>query len=710
MRVVTLLIKHSMTNKQREILVTSALPYANGSIHLGHMLEHIQSDIWVRYHKLRQRKCTFVCADDTHGTPVMLRAQQMGIAPEEMIERTRQEHQQDFIDFLIEYDNYYSTHSKESQFYTHQFYNKLNADGHISRRTISQLFDPEKEMFLPDRFVKGDCPKCGAPDQYGDNCDVCGATYSPTDLKNPRSVVSGATPIMKDSEHFFFELPHFESMLTDWLNDGHVQDEVANKLHEWLKDGLKAWDISRDKPYFGIEIPGQPGKYFYVWLDAPIGYIASFKNLCDRRDDLDFDHYWKADSTTELYHFIGKDITYFHCLFWPATLTGAGFRTPTAVNAHGFLTVNGTKMSKSKGTFVNARTYLNHMKPEYLRYYLAAKLSARLEDFDLNLEDFVQRVNSDLVGKLVNIASRTSGFIAKRFDNSLSEELHHIALLEQIQAAKDKIADHYEQREYSKAIREIMLLTDQANQYIAEQMPWSLVKNPETALQAHQVCSTALNAFRLLVIYLKPVLPELAQKTEHFLNVAPFTWTDIDNLLKEHGINTFKPMMQRLEVAQIERMIEDSIPTSETTPVKPVVEATAAKPKAEKQSMKSPTEAATNETTIEPIAEMINIEDFAKIDLRIAKIVKAEHVESANKLLRLELDIGLGTRQVFAGIKSAYSPEQLEGKLTVMVANLQPRKMRFGESQGMVLAAGPGGDDLYILNPDQGATPGMRVK
>ncbi len=681
---------------KREILVTCALPYANGSIHIGHMLEHIQADIWVRYHKLHNHKCTFVCADDTHGTPVMLRAQQLGIDPVEMIEQTRVEHKLDFDDFLIDYDNYYSTHSDESVQFTQTFYSRLTADGHISRRIINQLFDPEKEMFLPDRFVKGTCPKCGAEDQYGDNCDACGATYSPIDLKNPVSVVSGATPIMKESEHFFFELPHFETVLKDWLQTG-VQEEVANKLQEWLTDGLKAWDISRDKPYFGIEIPGEPGKYFYVWLDAPIGYMSSFKNLCDRRDDLDFDHYWKPDSTTELYHFIGKDITYFHCLFWPATLTGAGFRRPTAVNAHGFLTVNGTKMSKSKGTFVKARTYLDYLEPEYLRYYFAAKLGSKLDDFDLNLEDFVQRVNSDLVGKLVNIASRTSGFINKRFEGKLSSTLDNPSLLETIQLLQNQLAEHYEKREFSKAIREIMTLADLANQYIAEQMPWSLVKQESTLEQAHQVCSTALNAFRLLVLYLKPVLPVLAEKTEDFLNISPLTWADSEQLLTSHTIKKFKPMMQRVELAQVEKIIEAS--KAEVLPQGPEASTSAGTP--DEASAAHP---------IEPVADLITIDDFAKIDLRIAKIVKAEHVEGAKKLLRLELDIGCEKRQVFAGIKSAYAPEELEGKLTVMVANLQPRKMRFGDSEGMVLAAGPGGKDLFVLNPDPGATPGMRVK
>ncbi len=680
-----------MSNTIRKILVTSALPYANGDIHLGHLMETIQTDVWVRFQKLRGNNCIYVCADDTHGTPVMLKAQEKGITPEELIKTVQSDHEADYAGFLIGFDNFYTTHSDESKFYTETIYNNLEKAGHISRRIISQLFDPEKSMFLPDRFVKGACPKCGAVDQYGDNCDACGATYSPTELIDAVSVVSGATPVLKDSEHFFFELPHFQKMLTSWLKDGHVQEEVANKLSEWLDEGLQAWDISRDAPYFGFEIPGQPGKYFYVWLDAPIGYMASFKNLCDRRDDLNFDDYWGKNSEAELYHFIGKDIINFHCLFWPATLEGSGFRKPTAVHAHGFVTVNGTKMSKSKGTFIRAKTFQNHLDPEYLRYYFAAKMSASLADFDLNFEDFLQRINSDLVGKLVNIASRTAGFISKRFDGKLADELDNPALIKTLQDAAPKIAELYETREYNKALREIMALADQANQYIAEKAPWQLVKSEDSMVTAHKVCTTALNAFRILVLYLKPVLPTLAEKTEAFLNLEPLSWDSIESILLNHQIERFKPMMQRIEQSAIDNLIEAS--KKENLAAAKI----AGKPVKE-------------ESSLEPIAETIEFDDFAKIDLRIAKIVTAEHVEGADKLLRLVVDIGDQQRQVFAGIKSAYKAEDLEGRYTVMVANLKSRKMRFGESQGMVLAAGPGGDDIYILSPDSGATPGMRVK
>jgi len=677
--------------KKRKILVTSALPYANGSIHLGHMVEYIQTDIWVRFQKMRGEQCTYVCADDAHGTPIMLRAQAEGISPEQLVEKISQEHRQDFADFNIDFDNFYTTHSEESKFYTEKIYNNLEKAGHISRKVISQLFDPEKEMFLPDRFVKGICPKCGAADQYGDNCDVCGATYSPTELIDPLSVVSGATPVLKDSEHFFFELSHFQQMLTEWLTSGHVQPEVANKLSEWLDEGLQAWDISRDAPYFGFEIPRQQGKYFYVWLDAPIGYMASFKNLCDRTEGLNFDDFWGQDSEAELYHFVGKDIINFHCLFWPATLEGAGFRKPTAVHAHGFVTVNGTKMSKSKGTFIRGQTYLKFLDAEYLRYYFAAKMSASLADFDLNFDDFMQRINSDLVGKLVNIASRTGGFISKRFEGKLASELDNPELIKTIQNAAPKIAELYENREYNKALREIMALADQANQYIAEKAPWQLVKSEHSIDTAHKVCSTALNAFRILVLYLKPVLPTLAEKTEAFLKLEPMSWDTIDSVLLDHQIEKFKPMMQRIEPSAIENLIQASKQENLETQA-------------------SNDNKVEGKSDMEPIADTIEFDDFAKIDLRIAKIVTAEHVEGADKLLRLVLDIGDQQRQVFAGIKSAYNPEDLAGRYTVMVANLKTRKMRFGESQGMVLAAGPGGEDIYLLSPDKGATPGMRVK
>ncbi|WP_282166830.1 methionine--tRNA ligase [Shewanella japonica] len=679
-----------MTNSQRKILVTSALPYANGPIHLGHMLEYIQTDIWSRYQKLRGHECHYICADDAHGTPIMLKAQQMGITPEEMIAQVQKEHEQDFADFNIQFDNFHSTHSDENRELASDIYLKLRDGGYIKTKTISQLYDPEKEMFLPDRFVKGTCPKCKSEDQYGDNCDNCGATYSTTDLINPYSVVSGATPVMKDSEHFFFDLPAFETMLGEWLSSGSLQPEIANKLREWFDQGLQQWDISRDAPYFGFEIPEQPGKFFYVWLDAPIGYMGSFKNLCDKRDDLNFDEYWNKDSSTELYHFIGKDIVNFHGLFWPAMLDGAGVRKPTSVFAHGYVTVNGAKMSKSKGTFIKARTYLDNLNPEYLRYYYAAKLNSRVDDLDLNLEDFAQRVNSDLVGKLVNLASRTAGFISKRFEGKLAK-INDMSLTEAFLAKQDLIADLYETREFGKAMREIMALADMANAYVADAAPWQLIKDEAKQEEAHQVCSNALNLFRILVTYLKPVLPQLAEKVESFLQLT-LTWDNLNQDLAGHEIAKFKALMQRIEMKSIEAIIEASTENLQVT------------------ETKAPTaEQVQTELEKEPLAPEITFDDFAKVDLRIALIAKAEHIEKANKLLRLELDLGGETKQVFAGIKSAYAPEDLIGKHTVMVANLAPRKMKFGESEGMVLAAGPGGKDIWILEPHAGAKPGMRV-
>ena len=687
-----------MANSQRKILVTSALPYANGPIHLGHMLEYIQTDIWSRFQKLRGHECHYICSDDAHGTPIMLKAQQMGIEPEEMIAQVNKEHQQDFADFNIQFDNFHSTHSVENRELSSAIYLKLRDAGFIKTRTISQLFDPEKSMFLPDRFVKGTCPKCQSEDQYGDNCDNCGATYNPTDLISPKSAVSGATPIMKESEHFFFDLPAFETMLSEWTRSGAIQEEIANKLAEWFDQGLQQWDISRDAPYFGFEIPDAPGKYFYVWLDAPIGYMGSFKHLCDRREDLNFDDFWAKDSTAEVYHFIGKDIVNFHSLFWPAMLEGAGYRKPTSVYAHGYVTVNGAKMSKSKGTFIKARTYLDNLNPEYLRYYYAAKLSNRIDDLDLNLEDFAQRVNSDLVGKLVNLASRTAGFISKRFDGKLAKVSD--STLEQTFLSKQEIiAQLYENREYGKAMREIMALADMANAYVADAAPWQLIKDENKQDEAHQVCSNALNLFRILVTYLKPVLPKLADDVEAFLQF-PLTWDNLNADLADHKIAKFKALMQRIDMKSIVAIIEASkdnlVPIQETN-------------NASTEQDHAPVDIS-NPLESDPISAEISFEDFAKIDLRIARIAKAEHVPDANKLLKLQLDLGGETKQVFAGIKSAYTPEDLEGKLTVMVANLAPRKMRFGISEGMVLAAGPGNKDLWILEPDEGAQPGMRVK
>ncbi len=675
-----------MLNTPRKILVTSALPYANGSIHLGHLLEHIQTDIWSRFQRMRGHQCYSVCADDAHGTPVMLKAQELGITPEQMVEQTRAEHHQDLQSFFVEYDNYHVTHSDENKALCEDIYHRLNNAGYISKRTISQLYDPEKEMFLPDRFVQGTCPNCGAEDQNGDSCDVCSATYDPTEMKNPRSVVSGATPVLKDSEHFFFDLPKFEKMLEQWLVSGALQEEIANKLKEWFEQGLQQWDISRDAPYFGFEIPDAPGKFFYVWVDAPVGYMASFKNFCDK-NDVDFDAYWNADSDAELYHFIGKDITYFHCLFWPAILEGAGLRKPTAVNVHGFVTVNGAKMSKSKGTFIKGRTYLEHLNPEYLRYYYASKLNDGVTDIDLNFEDFAQKVNSDLVGKVVNIASRCAGFISKRFDATLSDTVLDQALLNEFQEASEGIAESFEKRQYNRAIRDIMALADKANQFIDAQAPWVTIKEEGKLQLTHDVCSLGINLFRILMVYLKPVLPKLAEQAELFLN-DQLDWDSAKRHLSGHQINKFKALMQRVDMDKVNAMIEDSKENLQATP---------------KLDPSSP-------VAKDPIADTIEFDDFAKIDLRIAKIAKAEHVEKADKLLRLELDLGGETRQVFAGIKSAYQPEDLEGKLTVMVANLAPRKMRFGLSEGMVLAAGPGGEDLWILEPHKGAQPGMKVK
>ena len=674
----------------RKILVTSALPYANGPIHLGHLVEYIQTDIWARFQRLRDNDCLYVCADDAHGTPIMLRAREDGITPEELIAATQQEHEADFADFLIEFDNYYSTHSDENREIASDIYLKLKDAGHIRTETIKQAYDPEAGMFLPDRFIKGTCPRCGTEDQYGDNCENCGATYDPTELKNPVSVVSGATPVEKDSEQYFFKLSDFAGMLKEWIHtDGHVQPEIANKLDELFEEGLQDWDISRNAPYWGFEIPGAPGKYFYVWMDAPMGYIASFRNYCDRTG-VDFDAYWHSDEGTELYHFIGKDIARFHTLFWPAVLEGSGYRKPDAVYCHGFLTVNGQKMSKSRGTFIKARTYLDHLGPEYLRYYYAAKLSSGVDDIDLNLDDFMQRVNSDLVGKVVNIASRCAGFINKKFDNRLAASLPDQALYDELVAGGDAIATFFENREYNKAVREIMALADRANVYIDNNKPWVLAKEQGREAEVQAICTQGINMFRVLMTYLKPILPATAAKSEDFL-ADTLSWSGLGRALLDHSINKFKPLMTRIEKESLDAMTEAS-----------------------KDNMGSTDEASTATLTgplaDDPIADEIAFDDFAKVDLRVAKIVKAEHVEGADKLLQLTLDLGGVQKNVFAGIKSAYAPEDLEGKLTVMVANLAPRKMRFGLSEGMVLAAGPGGKDLFILNPDDGAAPGMKVK
>ncbi|HDS1736076.1 MULTISPECIES: methionine--tRNA ligase [Pseudomonas] len=678
-------------SEPRQILVTSALPYANGSIHLGHMLEYIQTDMWVRFQKLRGNQCIYVCADDAHGSAIMLRAEKEGITPEQLIANVQAEHSSDFAAFLVDFDNFHSTHCEENRELSSLIYNRLREAGHIANRSVTQYFDPEKGMFLADRFIKGTCPKCAADDQYGDNCEKCGATYAPTELKNPKSAISGATPVLKDSQHFFFKLPDFQAMLQQWTRSGTLQDAVANKLAEWLDSGLQEWDISRDAPYFGFEIPGEPGKYFYVWLDAPIGYMASFKNLCARRPELDFDAFWKEDSSAELYHFIGKDIVNFHALFWPAMLEGAGFRKPTAINVHGYLTVNGAKMSKSRGTFIKARTYLDHLAPEYLRYYYAAKLGRGVDDLDLNLEDFVQKVNSDLVGKVVNIASRCAGFIHKGNAGVLVEGDAAPELTEAFLAAAPSIAEAYEARDFARAMREIMALADRANAWIADKAPWSLAKQEGKQDEVQAICAQGVNLFRQLVIFLKPVLPLLAADAEAFLNVAPLTWNDHQSRLENHQLNAFKPLMSRIEPAKVEAMIAAS--------------------KEDLLAAQGEVPAGNGELSKDPLSEEIEFDTFAAVDLRVALIVKAEAVAGADKLLQLTLDIGDERRNVFSGIKSAYpDPSKLEGRLTMMVANLKPRKMRFGVSEGMVMAAGPGGEEIYLLSPDSGAKPGQRIK
>ncbi|MDM1695420.1 methionine--tRNA ligase [Thiopseudomonas alkaliphila] len=680
-------------SETRKILVTSALPYANGSIHLGHMLEYIQTDIWVRFQKMRGHECMYICADDAHGSAIMLRAEKEGITPQQLIDAMHAEHEADFSDFLIKFDNFYTTHSPENKELSELIYRKLKANGHIASRNVTQYFDPDKGMFLADRFIKGTCPKCATPDQYGDNCEKCGATYHPTDLKDPYSAISGATPVLKDSEHFFFKLPDFEAMLKSWTRSGTLQDSVANKLAEWLDSGLQEWDISRDAPYFGFEIPGAPNKFFYVWLDAPIGYMASFKNLCARTPSLDFDSYWNPDSTAELYHFIGKDIVNFHALFWPAMLEGAGYRKPTAINVHGYLTVNGAKMSKSRGTFIKARTYLKHLQPEYLRYYYASKLTRGVEDLDLNLEDFIQKVNSDLVGKVVNIASRCAGFIHKGNQGVLSPGADQPELSANFAKAAESVAACYEARDFSKAMREIMALADQANAYIADKAPWALNKQEGKQDEVQAICSLGINLFRQLIILLKPVLPQLASDAEAFLNVAPLSWNDYSSTLVNHQLNPFKPLLTRMEQKDIDALIqsskEDLLETSTDIDLQV---------------------AGNGELEKEPLAAEINFDAFAAVDLRIALIEQADFVEGADKLLRLSLDLGGVKRNVFSGIKSAYpDPKALEGRLTLYVANLAPRKMKFGVSEGMVLAAGPGGKEIYLLSPDAGAIPGQRV-
>ncbi len=671
----------------RRILVTSALPNANGEIHLGHLLEHIQTDIWVRFQRLRGNTCLYVCADDTHGTATMLKAEQEGVEPEVLIEGIRKSHAADFKGFLVGHDSYYSTHSEENRHYAELIYGRLKDRGLIFTREVEQLFDPERQLFLADRFVKGVCPNCNTDDQYGDNCESCGATYDALDLKSPRSLVSGAEPTRKKSTHYFFDLPQYTEMLKDWTSSGAVQKEVANKLSEWLDAGLKPWDISRDAPYFGFKIPGADDKYFYVWMDAPIGYMASLKHYLADHNDLSFDDFWQPNNNSEVHHFIGKDIVNFHALFWPAVLDGAGFRKPTRIHTHGFISVDGAKMSKSRGTFVNASTYLKHLNPEYLRYYYATKLNGTVDDIDINLDDFVSRVNSDLVGKVVNIASRCAGFISKQFAGTLASKLDDKALYAQFTDAAERIAQHYESGDTARAMREISALADRANQYIAEQEPWARIKNAEQRPQVHLACSQGINLFRLLMIYLKPVLPHMAELAEEFMNTAPLQWTDLDAPLLGHEIKPFTALMTRLERKRLDKVID------------------ATKAQAPEVPSAEPAEQS------EADAQSIDITAFNKIELRVARVVSASTIEGADKLLQLTLDVGaLGQRQVFSGIKSAYAPEDLVGRLTVLVANLAPRKMKFGVSEGMVLAAGEGNQGIFLLSPDSGAEPGMIVR
>lgn len=700
---------NAMSAEKRSILVTSALPYANGPLHLGHMLEQVQTDIWVRFQRSRGHECLYVCADDAHGTAIMLSAEKLGITPQDQIDRIHAEHRQDSDAFLISFDNFYTTHSEENRHWCEHIYACLKQNGHIAQREITQSFDPEKGIFLADRFIKGTCPRCRAPDQYGDNCEACGATYTPAELIDPVSALSGATPVEKASQHFFFRLPAFADMLREWIGSGTLQPQIANKLREWTDAELHEWDISRDAPYFGFEIPGEKDKYFYVWLDAPIGYMGSFQDYC-KRTGTDFDRFWQPGHDTELYHFIGKDIVNFHGLFWPAMLHSAGLRTPSGIFAHGFLTVNGTKMSKSRGTFINASTYLEHLDAEYLRYYFAAKLGAGVDDIDLNLEDFVQRVNADVVGKVVNIASRCAGFLHKGFDNRLADSCSEPALLQSFIAAGEEIAERYENREFSKAVREIIALADRANQYIDQQKPWVLAKDPAKTAEVHAVCSLGINLFRVLMIYLKPVLPRMAEKAETFLQTS-LDWTSLQHTLLAHQLHTFTPLLTRIDEKRVAALLDAEQDAALSTASQ---KAPARAQTSEGASSVDNGNGSVSKTVGEPgsdIASEIAFEDFARIDLRVAKVVRADTVDGADKLLRLTLDLGpFGEREVLAGIKAAYAPEDIVGRFTVVVANLAPRKMRFGTSEGMVLAAGPGGAEIFLLAPDSGATPGMPVK
>jgi methionyl-tRNA synthetase len=697
--------------QRRRILVTSALPYANGPIHLGYVLEAVQTDIWVRFQKLRGHECYYVCADDTHGTPIMLKAQSEGITPEALIDQVNIEHQRDLAEMLISFDNFGSTHSPENHAMCDRMYRSLRDGNTIDRRTVRQAYDDTANMFLPDRYVKGICPNCGTADQYGDSCENCGATYSPADLKNPVSVVSNTPPVWRDSEHYFFRLSAFESRLATWVKSGAVQDSVARKLDEWFSQGLKDWDISRDSPYFGFEIPDAPGKYFYVWFDAPIGYLGSFMQLCDRIG-LQFDDFFKPDAQTELHHFIGKDILYFHTLFWPAVLEGSGMRRPTSVHTHGFVTINGQKMSKSRGTFITARRYLDSFKAEYLRYYFAAKLGAGIDDIDMNLDEFASRCNSDIVGKLVNIASRCAGFITKNAGGTLAKALPEPDSYLAFEAAGESIAAAYEARDTAGAIREIMSLADRANQYIDLRKPWTLAKHAAQAAEVQSICTQGLNLFRVLMIYLQPVLPEMAAQAQRFFQESAWSWDSAASPLLGTTILPYQALATRLDPKAVARLVEAEPGAAASSPAASSA-APAAAPQAPLRIVSPPGASDTAMLAAAAAVEgnLISIDEFLRVDLRVARVLSADLIAGADKLLKLRLDIGeLGERDIFAGIRVAYDPESLVGRLIVVVANLEPRKMRFGVSEGMMLAAGPGGKDIFVLSPDSGASPGMRVK
>lgn len=675
----------------RNIIVTSSLPYANGDLHLGHIIETIQTDIWARFQRMNGHHCYYVCGSDAHGTPIMIRAEKEGISPEELVKRTRENHMKDFADFLISFDSFYTTHSPENQYLTETIFKRLKENGDIVTRTIKQAYDPIKNMFLPDRFVKGECPKCHTPDQYGDSCEACGATYNPLEMKNPISTLSGKTPIEKESEHLFFDLPKYAEFLRNWLQtDDHVQKSIANKLDEWFKEGLQQWNISRDAPYFGFRIPGYDDKFFYVWMDAPIGYLASFQKLCEEKPEVDFGYFSNPHSNAEVYHFVGKDVVYFHTIFWPTLLKAANYRLPDAVFAHGFLTINGQKMSKSRGTFISARQYLDHLPAEYLRYYFASKLTSHIEDIDLNLEDFRNKVNSDLVGKLVNIASRCSGFITKYFDGMLAKNLLDQAAYQQFVDVGVQIAEHFENRQYSAAIREIMRLADLANQFVSELQPWILAKDEGQREKLHAICTQAINYFRILAIYLAPVMPKFAENAGKYLNSSLLLWHDSKTSLLNHAIQPYQALLTRIEETAIQALIHSS---------------------ASNTQQNAPKQADETKSGLTPLKELISIDDFNKIDLRVAKVIAAEAVPEADKLIKLQLDLGFETRQVFAGIKSNFEPNDLLGKMVICVANLAPRKMRFGISEGMVIVASHGdGKELFLVSPDEDAQPGMLVK